>query len=165
MHTPSDVTPGWFATVYSERLKGRRRKDTKPELLLRKALHALGLRYRLQYRVGPRLAADIAFPAHRLVLWVDGCFWHGCPKHGRATFRGPNARQWEQKIARNQARDRHAVDLATAQGWRALRIWECQVADDPVHIAQIVRRLVDPRADAQGAALGVRRGGGSVRSR
>jgi DNA mismatch endonuclease (patch repair protein) len=143
---PSDVTPGWFATAYSGSLGGRKRKDTKPELVLRRELHRLGLRYRLQYRIAPRLAADIAFPSARLVVWVDGCFWHGCPDHGRTSFTGPNALNWEAKMARNRARDLRAIDAATDLGWRAVRVWECDVNSDPVRVARVIGRLASRKA-------------------
>lgn len=144
MERLSEVTPGWFTTAYSSRLKGRHRRDTAPELVLRRELHRLGLRFRLQYRIAPRLSADIAFPASRLVVWVDGCFWHGCPRHGRSSFRGPNARKWEEKMARNRERDERAVAAATHEGWRALRVWECELKADPARVARIVRGLVRP---------------------
>lgn len=142
MIAQSEVTPGWYSTDYSGRLSGRRRKDTKPEIVLRKRLHAMGFRFRLQYRIGPRLAADIAFPKFKAVVWVDGCFWHGCPTHGKRHFSGPNAKRWEEKMARNKARDQRALRVASENGWRSLRVWECEVMSDPDQIAAGIRDLL-----------------------
>lgn len=139
---PSPCTPGWFETRFSDRLKGRQRKDTEPELLLRKALHALGARYRLQRRVAPRISADLVFPGAAVAVFVDGCFWHGCPTHGRRKFTGANAENWTVKIKRNQERDARATRQAEEEGWRVLRFWECQVKEDPLHVARLVLSYV-----------------------
>src|SRR5947209_7943614 len=95
----------WVSTKSSGLLRGRRNKDTKPELALRRALHSLGARYRLQYSVANQVVADLAFTRHRAAIFVDGCFWHGCPKHGRRNFTGPNAGRWIAKMERIKARD------------------------------------------------------------
>ncbi|MGH2753644.1 MAG: DNA mismatch endonuclease Vsr [Actinomycetota bacterium] len=140
------VTPGWYSTEYSSRLSGRKRKDTKPELLLRRALHALGGRYRLQQRVAPRILADVAFTKQKVAVFVDGCFWHGCPTHGRQEFRGPNAQNWINKIQRNRDRDTRASKQAEAEGWSVLRYWECEVKADPERIAGRILERVRGRA-------------------
>lgn len=132
---------GWVPTASSERLGGRRRRDTEPERLLRKSLHSQGARYRLQYLIGPRgLSADIAFVTPRVAVFVDGCFWHGCPRHGRTSFRGPNAGRWAEKMARNAERDARAARTAEENGWTVLRLWECDVRSDPNASA---RRVID----------------------
>jgi G:T-mismatch repair DNA endonuclease (very short patch repair protein) len=83
-------------------------------------------------------------PSRRLAVWVDGCFWHGCPRHGRATpFTGPNASLWEDKLRRTRARDLEAVGLAVELGWQPVRVWECEIRADPRLVA---RRLVDSPA-------------------
>jgi len=118
-----------------------------PEMVLRKALHSRGARYRLQVRVAKRISADIAFPKQRVAIFVDGCFWHGCPVHGRREFRGPNAQNWVDKITRNQERDRRATSEAKRDGWRVLRFWECEVVADPHAVAgQVLEqvRVVHP---------------------
>jgi DNA mismatch endonuclease (patch repair protein) len=100
------------------------RKDTAPELALRRALHSRGLRFRTQAKVpgNNRRTIDIAFTRVRLAVYVDGCFWHGCPEHHvrpRA-----NSDWWHWKIERNQARDVDTDRQLVASGWKVLRIWE-----------------------------------------
>lgn len=138
----SSVTPGWYSTEYSQRLSGRQRKNTKPEMLLRRQIHALGGRYRLQRRVAPRILADVAFPKEKVAVFVDGCFWHGCPVHGKRQFSGPNAQNWTAKIHRNQERDRRATRHAEKDGWQVLRFWECEVVGNPAAVARKVMRQV-----------------------
>ena len=136
------MTPGWYSTEYSQRLSGRQRKNTKPEMLLRSKIHALGGRYRLQRRVAPRISADVAFPKKKVAVFVDGCFWHGCPVHGKRQFTGPNADNWTTKIERNQERDRRATRQAEEDGWEVLRFWECEVMKDPIAVAASVMERV-----------------------
>ncbi len=135
----------WASTSASKRLSNRRRQDTTPELRLRRALHAVGARYRLHVKVARRLWADIVFPRQKVAVFVDGCFWHGCPQHGTSEFRGPNASLWASKIARTQARDKWAVEVLSSEGWRVVRLWECQVTADPVACAERVLVLVRER--------------------
>lgn len=132
----------WVPTSASKKLSGRAKKGTKPELLLRQALHAMGLRYWLHRKVAPRLTADLMFPGPRVAIWVDGCFWHSCPRHGKAGLGGPNAERWAAKFARNRERDQRVSRLAEAAGWRVLRLWECEVIEDVVGAAKRVCRLV-----------------------
>lgn len=100
-----------------------RAKDTKPELTVRRLLHAQGLRFRLHRRDLPG-NPDIVLPRHRAVLFVHGCFWHG---HGCSLFRMPETRQefWSAKIADNRRRDRNAIEALAAADWRSLWVWEC----------------------------------------
>lgn len=100
-----------------------RGKHTKPELALRQALHARGLRYRLHVRDLPG-RPDLVFPSRRAVVFVHGCFWHG---HDCALFKLPrsNAEFWEAKIGRNQNVDQRSLEALTAEGWRVLTVWEC----------------------------------------
>jgi DNA mismatch endonuclease (patch repair protein) len=75
-------------------------------------------------------------PGRRLAIFVDGCFWHGCPEHGRKTsFTGPNAALWEDKMRRNAERDRRSTALAEGDGWTVTRVWECEVREDPSGVA------------------------------
>lgn len=102
-----------------------RGKDTKPELMLRKALWAVGLRYRLRYKLPGR--PDIVFPRYRVAIFVDGCFWHKCPVHFHAPEQ--NEKFWADKIARNVQRDQ-AVDRKLRElGWHVVRFWEHEVMD------------------------------------
>jgi len=100
-----------------------RGKDTKPELTVRRVLHASGLRYRLQVRDLPG-KPDLVFPKFRAVLFVHGCFWH---RHNCPLFRWPKSRQefWEQKLGRNAERDAEVETRLLAAGWRVLTVWEC----------------------------------------
>lgn len=100
-----------------------RGKDTKPEMKVRRGLHARGLRYRLHDRKLPG-RPDLVFPKYRTALFIHGCFWHA---HGCALSKLPATRQefWQDKLAANVTRDRKAVDALLANGWRVLVIWEC----------------------------------------
>ena len=104
-------------------MSGIRGKNTKPELLLRRGLHARGLRYRLHARDLPG-SPDLVFPARRAVLFAHGCFWHG---HDCHLFRMPSTRRefWETKIARNKAVDARALADLEVAGWRVGEVWEC----------------------------------------
>lgn len=102
------------------RIRGR---DTKPEVMLRKELWRLGLRYRIHHGLPGR--PDIVFPSRRVVIFVDGCFWHRCPLHWQAPKN--NAEFWERKIAANQLRDERVTRDLEEAGWRVIRIWEHQV--------------------------------------
>lgn len=97
--------------------------DTKPEMQIRRGLHALGYRYRLHVKGFPG-KPDLVFPRRRAVIFVHGCFWHG---HDCALFRWPATREefWRKKIAGNIARDRRVTSQLLAQGWRVLDVWEC----------------------------------------
>lgn len=101
-----------------------RGKDTKPELLIRRGLHARGFRYRLHAKLPGR--PDIVLPARRAAIFVHGCFWHG---HDCPLFRLPGTRTdfWREKIAGNRARDSAAIEQLHRAGWRTLTIWECSV--------------------------------------
>lgn len=98
-------------------------RNTHPEVALRRLLHAAGLRYRLHRRVpGTRREIDVAFIGARVAVFVDGCFWHGCPEHG--SIPKSNAEWWASKIAENAARDADTTRRLEALGWRVVRVWE-----------------------------------------
>ena len=131
--TDSTTEESWATSAATRRsMQGNRSKDTRPEIQARSALHRAGFRFRKNVRPIPsvRLEADIVFPRQRLVVLIDGCFWHGCAEHGRppkSTTR--NADYWEAKIRRNLERDReNEMDLSSA-GWTVLRFWEHEPAD------------------------------------
>lgn len=107
----------------------QRRRDTAPEMALRRELHRRGLRYRVDRPViaGTRSRADLDFATARVAVFVDGCFWHGCPYHG--TFPKNNAGWWREKLAANQLRDRTSDRLLTEAGWQVVRIWEHEPAN------------------------------------
>lgn len=120
----------WEATEKGAHLRGRRTQNTRPEIELRRAVHALGLRFRLHRRLVPRCTPDFVLPRWKLAVFVDGCFWHGCPDHSPAQFRGPNAERWRLKIDTNRERDNRNNALLAEAGWRVLRIWECEIKRD-----------------------------------
>lgn len=123
-----------------------RRRDTKPELAVRRAVHALGLRYRVDVRPLPTVnrRADLVFTRARVAVFVDGCYWHGCADHG--TTPKTNAAYWDGKIARNCARDRDTDECLRAAGWVVLRFWEHQDALTAAQeIATAVRSRSTPR--------------------
>ncbi|HEY0937128.1 MAG TPA: very short patch repair endonuclease [Trebonia sp.] len=125
---PFTADPGRAANMRSNR-----RNDTKPELALRGALHALGYRYRKDFRLDlplRRVRPDIAFTRRKVAVFVDGCFWHVCPEHGSKPRN--NEWYWSPKLARNVERDR-AADAALAQaGWTVVRLWEHVPVGDAV---------------------------------
>lgn len=140
----SDVRPqngGWTPTAYSKALKkNRSTRDTAPELLLRKALHRLGIRFRLHQPIGQRLTADIILPRYRLAVFIDGCFWHSCPEHGRAIKTGPNSSLWKAKMESIKERERRAARLLNEAGYRVMRLWECAILHDAANVALLVQR-------------------------
>ncbi|MEU7424163.1 very short patch repair endonuclease [Streptomyces sp. NPDC040750] len=117
-------------------------RNTKVELALRRALHAAGLRYRVHRRPlkGVRREADVLFGPAKVAVFVDGCFWHGCPEH--ATWPKRNADFWRTKIEGNQRRDRDTDERLASAGWLAVRVWE---HEDPVVAAVRVMALVASR--------------------
>jgi DNA mismatch endonuclease (patch repair protein) len=107
-------------------MRAIRRTNTKPEIALRSALHRQGYRFRKDHRLdlesGARVRPDIAFTARRVAVFVDGCFWHACPQHGRNP--AVNEWYWAPKLRRTVERDRTATEALTAAGWKVVRIWE-----------------------------------------
>nr|WP_255363084.1 very short patch repair endonuclease [Mycobacterium sp. 1245805.9] len=105
-------------------MRANPRRDTKPERRLRSLLHGMGLRYRVDRAPLPgiRRRADLVFPRAKVVVFVDGCFWHGCPQHYRPARK--NAEFWDAKLLENTARDRETDQLLSASGWRVIRVWE-----------------------------------------
>lgn len=118
---PARVRP---ASQVSARYSALRREHTGPELALRRELHRRGLRYRVQQRIEglPRRKVDIVFSRARLIVLVDGCFWHGCEQH-RSTPR-TNTDWWAWKIQRTQERDADTNRRLAKLGWSVLRVWE-----------------------------------------
>jgi DNA mismatch endonuclease (patch repair protein) len=126
----------WVSTAAGRHLAGRKKANTTPELQLRKALHAAGGRFRLHRQIAKGCTPDIVFPGRRIAIFVDGCFWHGCPEHGRKSpWTGPNAELWQEKMRRNAERDQRSTHLADEQGWAVVRVWECAVREDAQSIA------------------------------
>jgi DNA mismatch endonuclease (patch repair protein) len=125
------MTESWVSTKEGKHLAGRQKINTQPEVALRKAIHAQGGRFRLHRQIAKGCTPDIVFPSRRIAVFVDGCFWHGCPTHRRKTpWIGPNAALWEEKMTRNAERDERSTRLAVEYGWTVLRLWECEIRDD-----------------------------------
>ncbi len=132
--------PGPSSTAVSRRMATARRRDTAPELLLRRELHRRGRRFRVVVKVpgNNRRTIDIAFTRARVAVFVDGCFWHGCPQHG--TRPTANSEWWTKKLAANVARDRDTERLLASAGWRVIRVWEHLTAAEA---ADLVERVLD----------------------
>lgn len=126
------------------------RNDTEPEMWLRRALWSAGLRYRLQRRIaGTR--PDLCFLGAKVAVFVDGCFWHGCPLHYSAPVH--NSSFWSEKLRKNKARDRRDDRRLKLAGWNVLRYWECEVREKAIRIVEEVDQVV------RGPSLKSRRGG------
>jgi DNA mismatch endonuclease (patch repair protein) len=123
---------GWVATGSGRHLAGRKSKDTGPELLLRRSLHAAGVRFRLHRRIAKGCTADLVLPRRGIAVFVDGDFWHGCPVHfPNRQPNGPNAPLWQRKFERTRDRDARATVLAEEAGWTVVRLWECEIRESP----------------------------------
>jgi DNA mismatch endonuclease (patch repair protein) len=125
-------------------MRANRKRDTRPELALRRLVHRMGLRYRVAARppiLGGRMGrADLLFPSARTAVYLDGCWWHACPEHFKPAR--TNVEYWGPKIERNRARDT-AVDTAlAAAGWTSIRIWE---HEDPSTAAQRIAETLRER--------------------
>lgn len=118
---------------------GNRRRDTGPEMAVRKRLHASGLRYSVDYPLpfDRRRRADVVFPRLRIAVFIDGCFWHSCPEHG--TSPKSNESYWTPKLARNAQRDADTTSRLEAEGWTVLRFWE---HEDPLDVAARIESVV-----------------------
>ncbi|MFC6396454.1 very short patch repair endonuclease [Luteococcus sanguinis] len=110
----------------------QKRAGTAPELALRRLLHAKGYRYRVGAKVPgmPRRTIDVAFTRKKLAVFVDGCFWHGCPEH--CVSPKNNAEWWAAKLEANRARDSDTDAALASAGWRVVRIWEHETPADAV---------------------------------
>lgn len=119
---------------------GNRSRDTKPELAVRRLVHAAGLRYRVDYaplRDRRRLRADLVFTRAKVAVFVDGCFWHGCPEHHTAAK--TNVEFWTAKVTRNRDRDSRTNSTLRDAGWTVLRFWE---HEDPSDVAARIMDVV-----------------------
>lgn len=125
-----------------KRMKAAKPRDTAPEKALRSALHRRGLRFRIDERPVKDLnrRADIVFRSAKVAVFVDGCFWHGCPIHG--TQAKANAEFWKNKIEQNKARDLDTNEQLEEAGWRVVRVWE---HEDPERVSQEIYSLVVKR--------------------
>ena len=133
-------------------MQGNRQRDTKPELAVRRAAFALGLRYRVGRRPLPerRRTADLVFSRVKVAVFVDGCFWHGCAAHGSRPTK--HVEYWQSKLATNRARDVDTDDFLRAAGWIPLRFWAHD--DAKLVAAQIAQVVGSRRATSRGRAPG-----------
>lgn len=119
----------------SRNMRANRRSDTKPEVALRSALHRLGFRYRKDFRLDlgtVKVRPDIVFTARKVAVFVDGCFWHVCPEHGREPT--TNEWYWTPKLRRNMERDRRVNEALVTAGWRVVRLWEHETLKSAVEV-------------------------------
>ncbi|CAL9309957.1 very short patch repair endonuclease [Streptomyces sp. SudanB182_2057] len=136
-----DTTPETRA-----RMSRQKSRNTEVEMALRRALHAAGLRYRVHRKPlkGVRREADVLFGPAKVAVFVDGCFWHGCPEH--ATWPKTNADFWRTKIEGNRRRDTDTDERLASAGWLAVRVWE---HEDPIEAAaRVVAHVRARRARA-----------------
>ena len=122
-------------------MRGNKKRDTLPEILVRSALHRLGLRFRKDYAIRPEggklTRVDVAFPRQRVAVFVDGCFWHRCPVHGNEPR--SNSGYWGPKLERNVERDREVDERLHLSGWSVVRIWE---HENPERAAERVQAVI-----------------------
>lgn len=139
-----ELLPSWASSPdVRARMQRQQTRDTAPELAVRRLIHAAGLRYRIDVAPLPNLRrrADVVFGRARVALFIDGCFWHGCPDHGSRRTTA-NTEYWSAKVMRNQARDRDTDERLRAAGWIPIRIWE---HEDPHAVAATVIAAVRDR--------------------
>ncbi|MFC2458793.1 very short patch repair endonuclease [Actinobaculum sp. oral taxon 183] len=136
----------WASSEQTRRsMQANRSRDTKPEIAVRRLLHAHGLRYRVDARPLPdlRRRADIVFTRLKIAVFIDGCFWHGCPEHGTATPKS-HSDYWQEKIARNRERDAETNRALVDAGWVVLRYWEHEGAQE---VAEAIEATVKSTRD------------------
>lgn len=126
-------------------MQSNKGRNTKPEVALRSAVHAMGLRYRVSIRPlnNLRRTADLVFPKAKVAVFLDGCFWHGCPQHH--TVAVTNAEFWADKVEGNRARDQDTDRRLAEEGWMSVRVWE---HEDPADAARRIRAIVVARRGA-----------------
>lgn len=133
--------PGSSGDAVSKRMSRLARRDNDRERAIRSALHAMGLRFRVTYKVPglPRRTIDIAFTRAKVAVFLDGCFWHGCPEHGTAPR--ANAAWWSEKIKTNRRRDADTTAHLERLGWSVIRVWEhVPVGDAVCVVSEAVQR-------------------------
>ncbi|GAA2139348.1 very short patch repair endonuclease [Kitasatospora kazusensis] len=131
----------WASSAANRKnMQAIRSRDTQPELVIRRLVHALGLRYRVAARPLPglRRTADMVFRPAKVAVFIDGCYWHGCPEH----YVPPKTNQgyWSEKVARNMSRDSDTNSQLADAGWTVLRFWE---HEDPAACAAVITEAVD----------------------
>jgi DNA mismatch endonuclease, patch repair protein len=150
---PISVPPSPGPSERSANMRGIRRRDTGPEKALRTALHRRGLRFRVDHPIidgHPRpVRPDIVFARAKVAVFVDGCYWHGCPEHGQRETRR-NSSYWTAKIARNRERDSEQEERLQRAGWRVLRFWE---HENPSELTDVVAAVLRARTVRRGEGV------------
>lgn len=128
--------PPASSEVVRRNMRRQKRRDTGCEIAVRRLLHASGIRYRVDFRPLPdeRFRVDIGWKARKLAVFIDGCFWHGCPEHG--TLPKSNTQWWQDKLTANADRDLRSTEVLRSRGWTVLRFWE---HEDPSQVVEIIR--------------------------
>jgi len=147
----SQLRPSASAPSVRQRMQATLRRDTPPELKIRSLLHRRGYRFRVDARPlkSQKSRADIVLKRFRVAVYIDGCFWHGCPLH--ATWPKANASWWREKIESNRYRDARANAVLMASGWVVVRIWEHE--DPSTALDRIVHQLESRPIGLSGSAL------------
>lgn len=128
--------------ITSKIMSSNRGKDTGPELLLRRALREAGIPgYRLQWKKVPG-RPDIAYPGKKVAIFVNGCFWHRCPKCNLPLPK-THTEFWVEKFDRNVKRDKEKSDALSALGWTVITAWECELKEDPSEIVEMIINHLD----------------------
>lgn len=147
--TVESRTNAWASSDATRRtMQGNRGRDAKAKLAVRRLVHGAGLRYRVNARPEPdlRRTADLLFTRARVVVFIDGCYWHGCPEH--FTLPATNLDYWSTKIGGDTARDVETTTLLEGCGWLVLRFWE---HEPPVAVAESIVKCVRERRGASRA--------------
>ncbi|WP_308277296.1 very short patch repair endonuclease [Streptomyces ginkgonis] len=134
-----DGKPSWASSPATQAsMRSNRPRDTRPEKALRSAVHALGLRFNVSARPLPKVrrTADLVFSRVHLAVFLDGCYWHGCPEHH--SLSATNTAYWTDKFETNRRRDRQTDQWLREAGWEVLRVWE---HEDPTTAALRVREV------------------------
>lgn len=127
-------------------MKAVGQRDTAPEIRLRRRLWKEGLRYRKHRRIAD-VRPDLVFLGSRVAVFVDGCFWHGCPDHYVAP--AGNAEFWQEKLRRNRTRDQYVTERLERNGWVVFRVWECEVNRRLERVSAKIRQLVKDGRDTE----------------
>ena len=130
--------------ITSRVMRANRGKDTKPELALRRALREFDLTgYRLHWKKAPG-RPDIAYPKHKVAIFVHGCYWHRCP-HCNLTLPKSNTNFWKTKFAKNKERDRNRIKTLEDEGWKVFTFWECMIKENVISCAENVKEFIERR--------------------
>lgn len=140
---PRTKRPAASSETVRVNMSRQKRRDTGCEMAVRRILHAEGIRYRVDFRPLPdeRFKVDIGWRKYKLAVFIDGCFWHGCPAHG--TLPKSNSDWWFAKLQANSQRDKRTAEVLRSRGWTVLRFWEHEY---PAHIASTIQQHLEPNS-------------------